>query len=176
MKTLGMLSTTMLLVPVSALFSREPQFPPVEGFEIQRYLGTWYEIARLPNWFERDLVNVTATYSPRDDGKITVLNQGYKPDKDGKLKQARGRAKFAGDPETGHLKVSFFGPFYADYIIIELDTTDYQYALVAGSKHKFLWILSRSPHMDQTLYQRLIATATDLGFDRDALYKVPQNW
>jgi len=176
MKPVSIFSAAVLLVPWTALFAREPQFPPVEGFELQRYLGTWYEIARMPNWFERDLVNVTATYSPRDDGKITVLNQGYKPGQDGKRKQARGRAKFAGDPATGHLKVSFFGPFYANYIIIDLDKADYQYALVAGSKHKFLWILSRTPQMDEALYNRLVAYATELGFDPEKLYKVPQNW
>lgn len=176
MKLIGMLGTALLVLPFTGIFAGEPGFPPVKGFELSRYLGTWYEIARMPNWFERDLVNVTATYSPRDDGKITVLNQGYKPDKDGKLKRAKGRAKFAGDPDTGYLKVSFFGPFYADYIIIALDKDDYQYALVAGSKHKFLWILSRSPQMDQALYERLIARAVELGFDRDALYKVPQDW
>lgn len=176
MKHLVPLCAAIFILPMMSLFGKDPKFPPITGFDLQQYLGTWYEIARMPSWFERDLVNVTATYSPRKGGKITVLNQGYKPDINGKRKQAKGRAKFAGDPDTGHLKVSFFGPFYADYIILRLDKSDYQYALVAGSSHKLLWILARTPQIDDALYNELVSYASDLGFDPERLYKVPQNW
>ncbi len=93
--------------------------PPMENnFQIEKYLGTWYEIARLPNWFEKDLINVTATYSWRNEKQITVLNKGFNSKKS-KWKDAKGIAKFAQNPLIGHLKVSFFRPFYADYFILE---------------------------------------------------------
>jgi len=97
---------------------------PVTGFDQEKYLGTWYEVARLDHSFERGLSHVSATYARREDGKITVLNQGYKATSQ-KTKTAKGKAKFAADNTTGHLKVSFFGPFYGDYIIFDLDKTDY---------------------------------------------------
>ena len=92
---------------------------PITGFETERYLGTWYEIARLDHSFERGLSNVTATYNRRDDGGIEVINRGFK-DKSGEWDDATGKAYFAGNEDVGHLKVSFFGPFYGSYIIFEL--------------------------------------------------------
>jgi apolipoprotein D and lipocalin family protein len=151
---------------------KEPPYAPVTGFALQQYLGKWYEIARLPNRFEKDLVNVTATYSLRDDGKVRVQNEGDKPD--GKHKMAIGKAKLAGKSGEGYLRVSFFGPFYADYVVVALDKENYQYALVASSD-KYLWVLSRTPQLDENIYQQLLQKARELGFDTSKLYVVPQN-
>jgi lipocalin len=148
-------------------------FTPVDSFELSKYLGTWYEIARMPAPFEKDLVGVTATYSMRDDGKVNVLNQGYKNSKDGKKSVALGKAKFAGDPTKGHLKVSFFLFFYGDYIIIDLDKDNYQYALVL-SPPSYAWILCRNPTLDKAVIDRLIQKAKGLGYDTSKLIMVPQ--
>ncbi len=147
-------------------------FPAVTGFELERYLGIWYEIARLPNSFEKDLIRVTAQYSMRPDGLVRVLNRGVRP-RDGRQKQAVGRAKFAGERDRGHLKVSFFGPFFADYIIMELGR-EYEYALVAGGSAKYLWILARKPVISDELRDNLLKRAAELGFPVERLYFVPQ--
>ena len=138
---------------------------PVSPFELNRYLGKWFEIARLPTWFEKDLSNVTANYSIANDGKVRVENCGVKR---GKLKTAIGKAKLAKDPTVAHLKVSFFGPFYADYKIIVLDTVGYQYAMVASS-YKYLWVLNREPTMDKAILDRLLVEAQKPGFDTNQL-------
>ena len=151
------------------------RYEPISGFQLERYLGKWYEIARLPARFENGLVNVTANYSSRPDGKIQVLNEGYKKTKDGKRVSAIGKAKFAGSKDKGHLKVSFFGPFYANYVIIELDKEKYSYAIVASSM-RYLWILCRQPQIDDSLCHNLIEKARSLGFDTDRLYFTPQEW
>ena len=116
---------------------------PVENFELERYLGTWYEVARMENRFERGLYNVTATYSQNDNGTVRVENRGYKTSS-AEWKSAIGKAKFVGSPNVGHLKVSFFGPFYASYVVYELDQ-DYRYAFITGNNKKFLWLLAREP-------------------------------
>ena len=149
------------------------EFNPVSGFELNRYLGKWYEIARMPVSFERDLVGVTATYGLRKDGKVSVLNQGHKKTLQGKVKTAHGTAKFAGKTDVGHLKVSFFWPFYADYIVAALDS-NCQYAMVVGDSYKYLWILSRMPKLDAAILNGLLEKATELGFDSQELYMVPQ--
>jgi apolipoprotein D and lipocalin family protein len=141
---------------------------PVGDFRLERYLGTWYEIARLDHSFERGLSRVTAEYSLRDDGGVRVLNRGFSQ-RDGKWKQAEGRAYFVQDPATGFLKVSFFGPFYGTYAIFELDHADYGYAVVSGPDHSYLWILAREPHMDEALKQDLVARAAARGFGTDGL-------
>jgi apolipoprotein D and lipocalin family protein len=136
---------------------------PVKDFQLDKYLGMWYEIARMPSPFEKDLVKVTATYKLRNDGKVDVINEGYKSTKDNKKKIAHGKAKFSGAKDIGYLKVSFFGPFYADYIIVSLDSENYQYALVASGK--YLWILSRTPQLAQPVLDSLLSKAKELGFD-----------
>ena len=144
---------------------------PVGNFDIERYLGTWHEIARLDHSFERGLERVSAQYSQLDDGGIQVLNRGYSPDS-GSWDEAIGKAYFAGAPDVGHLKVSFFGPFYGGYNIIELDKTGYQYSLVAGPSRDYLWILARAPALEASTLQRLIDQADALGFpvhDRNTL-------
>jgi apolipoprotein D and lipocalin family protein len=146
----------------------------VQNFELKRYLGKWYEIARFPNKFEKDLVGVTATYSKCDDGKIEVLNAGYKNSLDGELKEAKGKAKILNPENPSSLKVSFFWFFYADYFVLELDTVGYNYALVGSSTDDYLWILSRTPQMDKTVYNQLVEKAKSRGYDVSKLYLVPQ--
>lgn len=143
----------------------------VSGFDLNRYLGTWYEIVRLDHRFERGLSNVTATYSLRDDGGVKVVNRGYRAE-DGEWDEAEGKAYFVGDEDVGQLKVSFFGPFYGGYNIFELDKDDYRYSMVAGPDRSYLWILSRTPEMEPELLQALIGKARDLGFDTDELIMV----
>ena len=141
---------------------------PVTGFDADKYLGTWYEVARLDHGFERGLSHVSATYKKREDGKITVLNQGYKASSQ-KTKTATGKAKFASDRETGHLKVSFFGPFYGDYIIFDLDKTAYSRAYVSGGKDNYLWLLSRSPTITDNTRRDFLAKSKALGYDTEGL-------
>jgi apolipoprotein D and lipocalin family protein len=143
---------------------------PVTGFSLEKYLGTWYEVARMPFRYENGLSDITATYGMRDDGKVSVVNRGIKDN--GKESVARGKAKFAGAQDVGHLKVSFFLWFYADYIITELDST-YQYALVA-SPPKYFWVLSRTPQLDSAVVQRLLSTAHTLGYDTAKVIMTPQ--
>ena len=146
---------------------------PVEPFELQKYLGKWYEIARLDHSFERGLTQVTAEYSLREDGGVRVLNRGYSS-REGRWQEAEGKAFFAGRPDQGFLKVSFFGPFYGSYIVFALDQTDYQYALVSGPTTSYLWILARTPHIYPDLQQTLVAKAAASGFDTSALIFVEQ--
>jgi apolipoprotein D and lipocalin family protein len=138
---------------------------PVTGFELNRYLGTWHEVARLDHSFERGLSNVTAQYSMRDDGGVKVLNKGFKA-ATGEWKEAEGRAYFTGESSVGQLKVSFFRPFYGGYNIVELDQ-QYSYALVAGPSTKYLWILARTPDLAPDIIKRLLARAGELGFKTD---------
>lgn len=145
----------------------------VKNFELEKYLGKWYEIARFQHCFEKDLVGVTANYSLREDGKIAVINKGYKNTLDGKLKKATGKARIP-DPNEAKLEVSFFWIFYADYYILELDTVDYQYALVGSSSDNYLWILSRTPQMNEDTYNELVASAKERGYATVELFKVPQ--
>jgi apolipoprotein D and lipocalin family protein len=145
---------------------------PVTEFDAERYLGVWYEIARFDHRFERGLTDVTATYRPRDDGGIDVVNRGFDP-ASGKWKTARGRAYFTGSDREGSLKVSFFGPFYAGYHVIALDREEYRYALVCGPNRSYLWILARNPRLARDDRERLVETARSLGFDTNQLIFVP---
>jgi apolipoprotein D and lipocalin family protein len=146
---------------------------PVEGFELDRYLGRWYEIARLDHRFERGLSRVTAEYSRREDGGVDVINRGYLA-AESVSKAAHGRAYFVDDPAVGHLKVSFFGPFYGAYVIFELDE-EYRYAFVSGPNHDYLWLLARTPQVEQRLYDRFVMRAQALGFDTKDLIRVEQS-
>ena len=143
----------------------------VSGFELDRYLGTWYEIARLDHKFERGMSDVTANYSMRDAGGVSVINSGFDEPK-GEWTSANGKAFFVGDSDVGELKVSFFGPFYGGYNIVELDKDDYQYSLVVGPNRDYLWILSRSPQLDPEILSALVEKARSLGYPTDALIYV----
>ncbi len=140
---------------------------PVKGFELDRFLGTWHEVARLDHPFERGLERITATYTLREDGGVRVLNRGYDV-KAGDWREAEGKAYFIGSPDVGRLKVSFFGPFYGGYNVIDLDP-DYRLALVAGPNRDYLWILARSPQPPRDAVERVVRRAADLGFDTAAL-------
>lgn len=143
----------------------------VTGFQLDRYLGTWYEIARLDHRFERGLTDVTATYSLRDDGGVHVINRGFEA-ASGEWKEAVGKAYFVESDDVGRIKVSFFGPFYGGYNIVELDKEAYQYALVVGPNRSYLWILSRSMQLDPDVLHRLTEKARELGFKTDELILV----
>ena len=147
---------------------------PISGFELDRYLGTWYEIARLDHRFERGMSNVTATYSMRDDGGVHVVNRGYLADTD-EWDTATGKAYFVGDSDIGQLKVSFFGPFYGGYNIVELDKEDYGYSLVVGPNRNYLWILSRTPEMNPETLKAIVARADSLDFAVDEIIYVEHN-
>ena len=141
---------------------------PVGGFELPRYLGTWYEIARLDHSFERGLSQVSAQYSVRDDGGVRVINRGYSATKS-EWKQAEGKAYFVGAADVGHLKVSFFGPFYGSYLVFDLDKDGYQHAFVSGPNTDYLWLLARTPTVSPALKERFVAMAQERGFDTSKL-------
>ncbi len=144
---------------------------PVDNFELKRYLGTWYEVARLDHSFERGMEQISATYTLRDDGGVKVLNKGYIT-KEQRWKDATGKAYFVEDTDTGYLKVSFFGPFYGSYIVMD---TDYEsYSLISGPDKSYLWILSRTPVLDNKVQERLIRKAKESGFGTDKLIFVKQ--
>lgn len=144
---------------------------PVTGFDVKRYVGTWYEIMRLDHSFERGLTNVTATYALRDGGKVRVVNRGYNPEECA-WEDAEGTATFKGDPDVASLSVSFFWPISGGYHVFALDREDYQYAVVSGPSRDYLWILARSPNLPQETLDRLIAAARDNGFPVDKLIRV----
>lgn len=146
----------------------------VDGFEINRYMGSWYEIARLDHRFERGLNKISATYSLREDGGVNVINKGWNQ-ADGKWEQAEGKAYFVEQPDKGRLKVSFFGPFYGGYNIIELDKEDYTYSMVTGPDKSYFWILSRTRKMPKATLEALIEKAKQLGFATDKLIFVNQD-
>ncbi len=161
-----------LLLLLAGCAGKPEGITPVSGFELNRYLGTWYEIARLDHSFERGLERVSAHYSLREDGGVRVINRGFNSER-GEWKQAEGKAYFVEGPEVAHLRVSFFGPFYGAYVVFELDD-DYQYALVSGPSRDYFWLLARQPELDPALKQRLIARAREAGFETDRLIFVAQ--
>ncbi len=151
----------------------------VAGINAEQYLGTWYEIARLDNRFERGLDNVTAHYELNKDGSITVTNKGYNRETE-EWNVAEGKAYFIEKPNAeneyiGKLKVSFFGPFYGAYNIIALDKLYYNYVMVCGPDKEYLWILARTPELTYPIKQHLMSQAKELGFDTDSLVHVNQN-
>ncbi|NQV15984.1 lipocalin family protein [bacterium] len=142
---------------------------PVSGFELDRYLGKWYEIARLDHRFERGLNNVTAEYS-LIKGDVIIKNRGYMV-MHGEWREADGKASFVNEQNVGHLKVSFVPPFYKSYVIFELDP-DYQYAYVCGNNTSFLWLLSRTPQVDPDMLDDFVGKTQALGFDTSKLIYV----
>lgn len=146
----------------------------IDNFEIEKYLGTWYEIARLDHSFERNLNNVSATYTLRDDGGIDVLNKGFDLSKN-TWKQIKGKAYFIDDRTTGRIKVSFFWPFYGSYNIIRLDKETYSYAMVCGPNRSYLWILARKKSLNEQIINNLLEFAEKTGFETDKLIFVEQN-
>lgn len=162
------LLVSVLVILLAACTGIPENVSPVTGFDSKRYLGTWYEIARLDHSFERGLQRVNTEYSLREDGGIRVVNRGFNTDKK-RWERAEGKAYFIESDDVGRLKVSFFGPFYGAYNIIELDKQDYRYALVCGPDKSYLWILARSPVLDKSTIDHLLAIASTHGFDTNRL-------
>lgn len=169
MKTMWIMAALLL----AGCVSKPDQIEPVANFKADKYLGKWYEIARLDHSFERGLNQVTAEYSMRDDGGIKVVNRGYKAEKS-EWKVAEGKAYFVEKPDLGYLKVSFFGPFYGSYIVFDLDQDNYSYSMISGPNKSYLWLLSRTPTMDEATKKRLVGKAQALGFDTSKLIYVDQ--
>lgn len=146
----------------------------VAPFDIQRYVGKWYEIARLDHSFERGLSDVSATYRLQDDGSVEVLNRGFDSAR-GEWRQAIGRAVFTGEPTRASLKVSFFGPFYGGYHVVALDQQNYRWAMVVGPDRDYLWILARDKQLPVGIRENLLRQAGELGFDVQKLIWVGQS-
>lgn len=146
---------------------------PVQQLDLQRYVGHWYEIARFDHSFERGLVGCTAEYSINDDGTIKVVNSGYKRSLSGPFKQSEGKARRPDESKPGMLEVSFFLNFYSQYNVLEL-AEDYRYAMVGSRSDKYLWILSRTPYMEQSDIDYLLRSATNRGYDISKLIWVEQ--
>lgn len=163
----------LLAVLLSGCTGLPDKVTPVKSFETERYLGTWYEIARLDHSFEKDLEQVTAEYQLREDGGIRVVNRGVDK-KSGEHKKAEGKTYFVDNADEAHLKVSFFGPFYSSYVVFELDD-DYQYAFVAGYNHDYLWLLSRTPTVSLELKKQFVEKSNQLGFSTEDLIWVNQS-
>lgn len=147
---------------------------PVADFDLHRYMGKWYEIARLDHSFERNLSNVSATYTLEDNGAIQVQNRGFDTDRQ-VWKSIEGNARLMVDDSTGSLKVSFFGPFYSGYHIIALDRESYEYAMITGPNRSYLWILARDKIMDPAVFSELVSKARKWGFNTNQLIKVEHN-
>ena len=175
MKYVPMIGLVLLLIPGCANTGKMNMIDTTteKDVDIGRYLGKWYEIARFPNSFEKGLVGVTAEYSYRKDGKIRVVNSGYKDSLDGKRSRIEGKAKIPDKDEPGKLKVSFFLFFYSDYYILELDE-DYRWALVGSSSPTYLWILSRTPLIDEETVQTILNMAKERGYELSDLIRVEQ--
>lgn len=145
---------------------------PVTNFDVSRYAGTWYELARIDHRFEKGLVNTSAQYTVNPDGTVKVVNRGFDPQKNA-WKEATGTARFLGDPRTAALKVSFFGPFYGGYNVVRL-SDDYQTALVIGNQLDYFWLLSRKKTLSDAEKQALLGEAARLGVDLNKVIEVPQ--
>ncbi len=172
---LGALLLASLAISVTGCSTAPPEgLTSVTPFDVNRYLGKWYEIARLDHSFERGLTDVSATYSLKSDGSLEVINRGFNTKKD-EWKSATGRAVFTGSQNQGSLKVSFFGPFYGGYHILALDQANYQWALVAGPDRDYLWILARSKVLAPAIREQLVAEAKKMGFATDKLIWVEHN-
>ena len=177
MKILSAIILVFLIASLSYLMFGKLGIPDgitaVKGFDVNRFAGTWYEIARLDHGFEKGMSHVTAEYSLEPDGDLKVINKGFDT-KTGKWQISEAKAKFIESPDVGRLKVSFFGPFYGSYNIIDLDDKDYTYAMVTGPSTRFFWILSRQKTLDNAVMQRLVQKAISLGFKLERLVYVDQ--
>lgn len=172
---LSILLVIGLAISISGCSTAPPEgLTSVTPFDVNRYLGKWYEIARLDHSFERGLTDVSATYSLKPDGSLEVINRGFNTKKD-EWKSATGRALFTGSPNQASLKVSFFGPFYGGYHVLALDQTGYQWALVAGPDRDYLWILARTKTLSPDIRDQLISEAKKMGFATDKLIWVEQS-
>jgi apolipoprotein D and lipocalin family protein len=160
--------TTMVLAGMAAV-DRKGELEVVGAVDLTRYAGRWYEIARLPNRFEKKCADsVTATYTLRSDGKVDVVNRCRKAN--GEYTTAKGKARIVDKKTNAKLKVTFFWPFYGDYWILDLGS-NYEYAVVGAPNRDYLWILSRTPQLDEELYQRLLREMATRGFATDRMIR-----
>lgn len=172
MKTILALVFIALFASCAFADDKKMELQTVSNIDLNKYIGTWYEIARYPNRFQKDCADsVTANYSFRDDGKIKVVNQCRKAD--GKIKTATGKAKIADKKTNAKLKVSFFWIFYGNYWIIDLDE-NYQYAVIGEPDRDYLWILSRTKIMDEVTYDKILERIKAQGYDVNKLVKTKQ--
>ncbi len=164
---------TLLFVAGCASTSSKSDRPTtVASVDLERYAGTWHEIARFPNWFQRDCAgDVTATYTVRPDATVRVDNQCV--DQNGEIKRSVGTAKVVPGSQGSKLKVSFFWPFYGDYWILALDEKDYAWALVGTPSRDFLWILAREKSLPAATYDRIVTAAKDAGVRRESAREDP---
>ncbi|NLD69644.1 MAG: lipocalin [Limnobacter sp.] len=169
---LALLATGLISLLAGCATSPPAGVTPVAPFDLERYRGRWYEIARLDHRFERGLTDVSALYEPQADGSVRVVNRGYDPAK-GEWREAVGKGRFVESPDTGSLKVSFFGPFYGGYHVVALDP-DYRWALVLGADRSYCWILAREKTLDVSQRDAIVARAQALGIDTSALIWVSQ--
>jgi apolipoprotein D and lipocalin family protein len=146
----------------------------VDNLDKQRYLGRWYEVARFQHSFEKSLVGVTAEYSVRSDGRIRVVNSGFRDDLNGPYREAVGVAWIPDPRRPAVLKVRFFWPFSGDYLVFGLDEQDYSWALVGDNSRRYLWFLARTPEVSKELLEKMKQIARDQGYDLSGLYEVPQ--
>lgn len=163
----GVLALTGSVLLMNSRISIPKNVKPITPFDADRYLGKWYEVARLDFRFERNLNNTTANYSLNGDGSIKVVNQGYNYVKK-QWEEAKGKIRFVGNSDVARLKVSFFGPFYAAYNVVELDD-EYQYALIIGKSSRYCWILSRTPSIPDDIKEKYIASAKRIGVEVEEL-------
>lgn len=168
------ISLALLTLTLLGCLGKPDAVQPVTPFALDRYLGRWYEIARLDHSFERGLDHVNAEYSLRDDGTVRVLNRGYDPAKK-EWKEAEGKARFVANNNEGYLKVSFFGPFYGSYVVFGLDQQDYQYSFISGPDTSYLWLLARTPTVSDAVMQQFLTEAKKAGFDTSKLILVDQS-
>jgi apolipoprotein D and lipocalin family protein len=172
-----MMKKSVLIIFTAMIFNSViSQIVPsvVSSVDLNRYMGVWYEIARLPNFFERKLKCVSATYTLRDDGKITVLNKGNYISYPLKSTSSQGVAWVPDQKSPAKLKVQFFWPFSGNYWIMELDN-EYRYVLVGDPSLKYLWILARDKKMDDSTYRMLLKKAVDNGYDVKTIIRVEQD-
>lgn len=167
--TLLVTSAAVCALLLSACSTSPPEgITAVTPFDVNRYMGKWYEIARLDHSFERGMTDVSANYTLKPDGTVEVLNRGFNTKRE-EWKSATGKALFTGSPDRGSLKVSFFGPFYGGYHLIALDQSGYQWALVAGPDRDYLWILARDKKIPDAVKNDLLSIAQKLGFNTEKL-------
>lgn len=165
--TMRISAVLVVLMLASVAFALPKKAKAIETIDKTRYLGKWYEIARLDFYFERGLNNTSAEYALNEKGLIQVINRGFDSKKN-KWKEAQGVARFRTDKENGELEVSFFGPFYSEYNVIAVDT-NYQYALVVGKNTKYMWILSRETSIPESIKTEYILMAQSIGIDTTQL-------
>jgi apolipoprotein D and lipocalin family protein len=171
------------LIPILALMmslagcrdeNKYPSLSTAPKVDINRYLGLWYEIARIDHSFQKDCVASTAEYSLRDDGYLKVVNKCRKKHLDGEISSIEGKAWVIDKDSHAWLKVQFFWPFRGDYVIIDLDGKEYQYAVVGHPSRDYLWILSRTPQMEEETYREIGSRISKQGYDLDRIKKYPQ--